>query len=492
MPLLQVEITVFRKVNGILSKRISLTASGKVNSDGSECHMAEGKARRVVIGSMEELARLLKSMPSNKALALGRLRKGLPDEVRVVTKDKLNDSSPADAIARSAEFLEFSKGQPAFMLLDHDRKGMTDEVRARLKERGGFWKAVLAAAPRLADAANVYRKSTSAGLYREDTGDKLAGSLNAHVYIAVQDGLDIKRALKALHDRLWLAGFGYFIVGAAGQLLDRSIIDASVFGPERLVFEGKPVLEPPLRQDAEKRRPQVWDGEVVDTIQAISDLSAAEQKQLEKLKATAACALQPDAEAKRAIWAKAYARQHGLTVEHATRIITDAVDHHTLAPEFELVFDDLGTCTVADVLAHPDGYVNATLADPLEGIDYGRCKAKVLRRRDGSLLIHSFAHGGIKYQLTDQGSGTDHETDDGDDKKKTKQVDALVLIASERKADNGPDNEGADWTDVGGEFEPLFHFEDEAYADIMIKGHRETSKVRSRWFKGWLSASASS
>jgi phage/plasmid primase-like uncharacterized protein len=73
----------------------------------------------------------------------------------------------------------------------------------------------------------------------------------------------------------------------------------------------------------------------------------------------------------------------------------------------------------------------------------------------------------------DQGSEANDGPDDGDDKEKTKQVDALVLIASER-------------TDVEGGFERLFHFEDEAYADLEINLHRETCKVRSRRFKGWL------
>ena len=39
------------------------------------------------------------------------------------------------------------------------------------------------------------------------------------------------------------------MVGAAGQLLERSIVDRMVGGPERLVFEGGPMLVPPLQQD---------------------------------------------------------------------------------------------------------------------------------------------------------------------------------------------------------------------------------------------------
>ena len=70
-----------------------------------------------------------------------------------------------------------------------------------------------------------------------------------------------------------------------------------------------------------------------------------------------------------------------------------------LLPDVELDFDDIGVVTVAMVLADPDKFVGETLADPLEGIDYGRCKAKVMRASDGTLVIHTFAHGGGLYRL---------------------------------------------------------------------------------------------
>ena len=56
-------------------------------------------------------------------------------------------------------------------------------------------------------------------------------------------------SLKALHARCWLAGFGWMMVGAGGQLLERSIVDRVVGAPERLIFEGPPLVVPPLEQD---------------------------------------------------------------------------------------------------------------------------------------------------------------------------------------------------------------------------------------------------
>ena len=46
-----------------------------------------------------------------------------------------------------------------------------------------------------------------------------------------------------------------------------------------------------------------------------------------------------------------------------------------LRPDVVLPFDDqeLAGCTVGDVLADPERFEGETLADPLEGVDYGRC-----------------------------------------------------------------------------------------------------------------------
>jgi hypothetical protein len=397
-----VEITVFRKAHGVLSKRISLNKAGAVESDGSECRMTEGSARRLKLNSVEALADLIEQMAPEEALALGQLRAELPDKVKVILARDLDGARRPDVIARTTDFLHFEPGAPAYMLLDHDRKGQPREVADKLKELGGFWKAITKVAPVLADAARVTRKSTSAGLYHRQTNDWLGSTAGQHVYIAVKDGSDIKRALETLRDRLWLSGFGYYVVGAGGQLLDRSVIDAGVFGPERLVFEGAPILVPPVAQDKQERQPRAQAGDIIDTTVGIPPLSDDERAKVTQLKASARERLKPEAAIARKTWAKKFAARHHLSEEEAERIATDAANY-TLQPEFELEFDELGESMVREVLADPDRYEGETLADPLEGPTYGRGKAKVFRTPDRLLMINSFAHGGIKYRLAGQG-----------------------------------------------------------------------------------------
>jgi len=67
------EITVFEKVNGVLTKRIALVGD-KLVSDSSSCRMANGFARRVRIDDMQAFANLINNFTSSEAYALGRLK----------------------------------------------------------------------------------------------------------------------------------------------------------------------------------------------------------------------------------------------------------------------------------------------------------------------------------------------------------------------------------------------------------------------------------
>ena len=345
-------------------------------------------------------------MAPDQALALGRLRAGLPDAVPVATRRAFAGGEAAEgAIARTRDHIDYDRGEAAFALLDFDRKGMPEAVAGALAARGGFWPALVAAAPCLARAARVRRASTSAGLIDTRTGAAVGGGAGGeHVYLLARDGADVERFLRDLHERCWLQGLGWFLVGAAGQLLERSVVDRTVGAPERLVFEGAPVLEPPLGQDLTARAPEWADGEALDARAACPPLTRVERAEVAELKEAARAALAQEAARVRAAadraLAERLAERHGVTPATALRM-AGARHRGVLLPHVELAFDDpaIGAATVAEVLREPERFVGETLADPLEGVAYGRGKAKVMRRDDGSLWIHSFAHGRTVYEL---------------------------------------------------------------------------------------------
>jgi hypothetical protein len=398
------ELTVFTKIGGPLTKRISIAPDGSIISDGSACVMSRGIAHRAKISNVTQLAKLIEEMGSDQALGLGALRADLPDPVRVVIKAQINGKTPPDIIARTADTIHYRRGEHAFVLLDVDTKGMPQDIAAEISGRGGFFETLVSVIPNLAGAARVTRASTSAGLFRSDTGEKFPGSNGLHIFLLVSDGTDVERFLKVLHDRCWLAGFGWTMVGTAGQLLDRSLVDRCVFAAERLVFEGSPVLEPPLRQDPDCRRPIVTEGKALDTIAVCPALTIVEAAKLNELKDKSAYKLRPEVAKARSAFIKREAarivQRTGMHQREAERVAFRHCDG-ILLPDVELAFDDpeFAGWTVGDVLADPDRFEGATLADPLEGIPYGACKAKVMLKSDGAPFIHSFAHGRTFYQL---------------------------------------------------------------------------------------------
>jgi hypothetical protein len=402
---LAAEITIFRKHGGPLTKRLRLDGQGHLTNDGGACFLSRGTAQRRPLGSLTELADLVGHLEPDQAIALGVLRADLSAEVRICTKKAREAGNvPAGAVCRTTDTLTFRSDTAGLTLVDFDSKGMPAETAARLRDAGGFMSALGTVVPELDRCGHITRSSTSAGLYRADTNERLPGSDGRHVYLAVVDASDSERFLKTLHERCWLNGYGWFMVGNAGQFLDRSIVDRMVGRPERLVFEGPPVLEPPLAQDAVARQPLVFEGELLDTIKACPPLTIVERSRLKELQDKAKHALAGEAATKRAAFitarASELAARTNIPLERAKSVTTNQCDG-ILLPDVVLPFDDeeFAGRTVADVLADPLAFEGATLADPIEGVAYGRDKAKIMLRPDGTPLIHSFAHGRTIYEL---------------------------------------------------------------------------------------------
>jgi hypothetical protein len=398
------EIVLLSKVGGPLTKEIRLEKSGDLKSDGSACVMSRGVAHRAPISCIGQLGALIGGLQSNQAIALGSLRHGLPQQVQIATQRAIRGATGPNIISRTADNITYRPGQTGFALLDCDTKGMPPAVAERIAQAGGFWPALISVIPKLGSIAHIARASTSAGLYRKDTGATVPGSNGVHVYVAIQDVADSPRFLKSLHDRCWLAGYAWVIVGAGGQLLDRSIVDRMVGAPERLAFEGSPILIDPLAQSAEARRPQVREGGWLDTLAACPPLSIVDKAKLAALRNKAKHALAGETAKARQEFIGEQAEELAKRTGMSHRFATEAIRKQCggiLLPSIVLPFDDpeLKSKTVANVLADPAEFEGETLADPLEGVEYGRCKARIMRHADGTPWINSFAHGRTTYEL---------------------------------------------------------------------------------------------
>ena len=253
-PPLEITLTRFTKDGGPLTKQISLAADGTLVKDGSACVMFRGTAERVRVAGVDGLGALIEGLTESQALALGALRADLPDKVEVATKKMLlNGAARPDLIARTGANIVYHG--PAFALIDFDTKAMPAAVAAELQRHGGFWPALLTVLPALDSVARLTRSSTSAGLSRSDTGAALpARTASTSISRSRTAPTSCDSCGRCTTAAGW-PGLGWFVVSRSGALLDRSIVDRMVGQASRLVFEGGPVLEPPLQQDKASRRP---------------------------------------------------------------------------------------------------------------------------------------------------------------------------------------------------------------------------------------------
>jgi hypothetical protein len=328
----------------------------------------------------------------------------LPDKVEITTKSELmNGTARPDLIARTKGDIIYDGPTPA--LFDYDSKGMPAAVADEIERTGGFLRALAKVLPAFKAAALVARRSTSAGLYRTDTGQKFPQSDGWHVYVLAKDGKDIERFLDDLQARCWLAGFGWGRVSKAGRFLVRSIIDASVGGPEHLAFEGGPVLIAPVGQDKASRQPVAADGGMIDTAAACPPFTAAEQAQFKELIAQERQRLAPEMERARKAYVARKAkelteRNPSLSPGAARKIIERQCDG-VLRPDAVLPFDnpELAGRTAGDVLDDPARFEGEKLADPLDDEDRPGRAMVMVRGEDGTPFIHSWAHGRVIYDL---------------------------------------------------------------------------------------------
>jgi hypothetical protein len=377
---MNLEITLLKKSspNPVMSKRIFLDEHGKVRSDGSQCLMGQGTATRATAETAAELAKHIMACGTDQAIALGTLRADLANQAKVTTQANLKDSP--GHITRSREFIDYPPGAPAWALIDFDTKGMPANVAASIEAAGGMWNVLLQVAPGLERAARVSRASTSSGLYRTDTGMQFSGSGGAHHYILVKDASDIQRFLGDLHDRCWQSGLGWHLIGCAGQLLDRSLVDRMVAFGERLCFEGAPIIEPPLAQDLANRNPQIFEGETIDTELVVPPPTEYERQRIKVDKQASADALGRAAAEIRGehdrVLAQQISEKSGMPIISASRLVA-ARHRGVLLPHLDLDFDHLGIVSVAQVLADSDRFIVSGFGTG------GSVKARVLINTQG-------------------------------------------------------------------------------------------------------------
>ena len=119
---------------------------------------------------------------------------------------------------------------PGIMMLDYDAPKDGTAVLGKK----ALVQMLLSVCPNLNNSCLIWWPSTSSYLYAGD--QQLVGLKGQRVYLFIKHGTDIERAGRVLNERLWAKGFGRYEVGAAGQLLKRSVFDGSVWQTNHIDF----------------------------------------------------------------------------------------------------------------------------------------------------------------------------------------------------------------------------------------------------------------
>ena len=377
-------VTVITNAHGPATKVFSIK-SGKLDKQ-SAARIYEGTAEWQAVVDIDDVDRLLDSLKFNQAITAG-----LPEAERakVVTQAKLNGAGNG-VIARDRAHFAYRE-RPGLFPLDHDPA--TGQAPLTSAEADAIFREVW---PEWGDCDRLWRPSASSAIIPPE-GIPAAKGGGLHGFALVRDARLIPAIGEELIKRLWLADYGYIMVGEAGQLLVRTIFDASVWQPERLFFEAQPILRDGIKQG--KLETAIFRGE--HRFFDPAGIGAADDEQFKKMVAAAKNKIKPQAEPKRKIYKekqKKAAKKRGLEVSPET--LDRALDHQILGHDFPIRLADGSSITIGEMLADPERWDGIRIPDPLEP-DYGGKDKRIAlcRLKQDNPNIYSHAHGGIRYAV---------------------------------------------------------------------------------------------
>ncbi|MBU2857296.1 hypothetical protein HF289_10610 [Acidithiobacillus ferrooxidans] len=190
-------------------------------------NMYSGTAERLDVPDMAALIPVITSMNSKQALCYGTPT--VPSTQQIVTKARQVDGKN---IARSRKFFEFKEGQEGILLIDYDPPKNEKPLDAT-----DVPQLLGKVCPAIATSEKLIISSASSYLYRKSDGVCMKGAGGLHILLRVQNAAEIPEMGEAINARLWIAGFGHIAKSDDGKNLVRSLIDTSVWQPERLSYD---------------------------------------------------------------------------------------------------------------------------------------------------------------------------------------------------------------------------------------------------------------
>jgi hypothetical protein len=254
------------------------------------------------------------------------------------------------------------------------------------------------------ETQRLWRASSSAYLYRR-AGAELIGMGGWRCHVVVDDAAAIPSVGAYIYQRLWESGHGYILISQSGRPLDRSLIDASVWQPERVDFAAEPVLE----GDVIRRAP---DPVLLEGAPFLATAGLTAALTLAEWRASSGMLLKAKDDVKGECLKvrKTYVakrlevlqRERPTSERRLQMLLDQAAERHVLSSDFVLYRPDGSSITVGEILADPQKWHQARFADPLEP-EYRDDKRVAYANLEPKLGDHpyiwSHAHGGQLYRL---------------------------------------------------------------------------------------------
>ncbi|MFH1495667.1 MAG: hypothetical protein ABIG70_12825 [Pseudomonadota bacterium] len=380
-----------------LTKSFTLDADGKLQKD-TAAQLYSGEVETLEIASLTEFAGLLIQAEHSQAFSYGLCGR---KRSQIVAKDKLVQHP--GAIARDREHFEWGAG-PGILFLDYD-----PPKEGGALERDDLIAAIRGACAFLADVQMLWRPSSSSNITNRQTQELLRGLAGQRLYIVVDQAKRIPDIGAAIDAHLWAAGYGRFDVSKSGALLPRTLVDSSVWQPERLDFVAGALCSEPLAQVSTE--PVLIPGKIkmlhFNTVfqpdqDAVKDRKHSARVQM-RPKQEAACERFVEKRAKKL--ADEIGGEPVAALERCREVMRQAISGRLFADFklFHLAKGMASSVSVGEVLDNPKQWHNRRFADPLEpgcGNDYRIAWANLYN--SGKPYIFSHAHGGRRYELCRQ------------------------------------------------------------------------------------------
>lgn len=378
-----------------VTKQLRLAADGSVQKTSTAASLYEGRIQRLEV-TPKQFISTLTSIGVNDCLSYGIPCN--PNATALTTQSAFEKAGkPKHLMPRTAQAMQWPDGL-GIMLIDYDPEDNS-------LDRDELLKALYSCCPALEHVAHIWAASTSSCLY-DDKGNELRGVRGQRVYPFVADASDIERAGAVLAKRAWLKGYGHIKVSKSGHLLVRSLVDTAVFQTNRIDYCAPAICEPPLVQ--KKPLPKLYGDPklALYPYTALPDLTPEEETVYEQLVAEAKAAKLLEATEVRARYIQERAAElekTGVEKETALKTVKESLESKVLGPEFILTTEDGITVTVGQLLQSRRLWNGHRFADPIDpDYHHDRRIARAYLMGPGRPRIHSFAHGGCSYELTDK------------------------------------------------------------------------------------------